>query len=463
MQTNFALPYERHFGNFDLKLPQSWYSVVSSLNTRIALEARSRGSVFVCDIDALSSWFGLKNWFDDRFWDLAKSFCALDALPEVANNIMQIVSAMRGRVVKCVILDLDNTLWGGVIGDDGVDGIRLNAHGDGEAFYRFQLFLKELLRRGILLAVCSKNDLSNAQLPFEKHPDMSLRLDDFACFVANWEDKAQNISHIRETLNIGYDSMVFLDDNPFERNLVRSLLPEVIVPELPDDPADYVRTVCELNLFETTTFSAEDVQRTALYQQEASRKEQQAAFASFDDYLKSLNMEIVISRFDSYHIPRIAQLIQRSNQFNLTTRRRTENECIALADNNNYIPLYAKLSDRLGDHGLISVVVGEVLEDELAITDWLMSCRVLKRGVEQVLMNTIFERAKSLGLSYVSGEYRPTAKNDMVKDFYAQFDFTQVSNEEGRTTWRMCIDSFKPQATFIQAGTADLKVYIGQH
>ena len=215
VQSNFALPYERHFGNFDLRVPHSFYSSVASLNARIAAAARENGTVLVNDIESLSSWIGRDRWFDDRFWDMAKSFCAIEQLPHVAKNTVQIVSALRGRVVKCVIVDLDNTLWGGVIGDDGLEGIKLNAHGDGEAFYRLQLFLSELPKRGILLAACSKNEHANAVLPFEKHPEMVLKLTDFAAFVANWQDKAENIRQIRETLNIGYDSMVFLDDNSF--------------------------------------------------------------------------------------------------------------------------------------------------------------------------------------------------------------------------------------------------------
>ena len=302
--------------------------------------------------------------------------------------------ALRGRVVKCVVLDLDNTLWGGVIGDDGLEGIQLNSHGDGEAFYRFQLFLRELLKRGIILAVCSKNEMANALLPFEKHPEMVLKRDDIACFVANWNDKADNIRHIRETLNIGFDSMVFLDDNAFERDLVRTLVPGVIVPDLPEDPADYVRAISELNLFETTTFSAEDLQRSELYRLEGLRRSEQASFGSLDEFLKSLKMQMTIARFDPYHLPRIAQLIQRSNQFNLTTRRLTEADCADLMNDASFIPLYAKLTDRLGDHGLIAVVILERLEGELAIRDWLMSCRVLKRGVEQALMKEVFQQAK---------------------------------------------------------------------
>ena len=449
LQSNFVMPYERYFGNFDHKLPGSFYSITASLNAFIAEQARPRPNVFVNDVEAIASWLGRRHWFDDRLWDLAKSFCALENLPAVARNIVSIAMSTLGRVIKCVVTDLDNTLWGGVIADDGVDGIVLNAHGDGEAFYRLQAFLKELRRRGILLAVCSKNDMSNAILPFEKHPDMLLKRDDFAVFTANWNDKAGNLRTIREVLNIGFDSIVFLDDNPFERNLVRGLLPEVIVPELPEDPAEYVRAISELNLFETTTFSAEDLKRSDLYRAEAERQEAKAAFASAEEFLQSLEMRMVVSRFDPFHLPRIAQLLQRSNQFNLTTHRYSEAECKALMRDRRSIPLYAELVDRLGDHGLIGIVVLEPEGPELLIRDWLMSCRVLSRGVEQYLMNLVVEQARGLSLLRIRGEYVKTAKNAMVRDFFAQFGFNRSHGDEDHAYWVLDVDAYRPGCAFI--------------
>jgi FkbH-like protein len=307
-----------------------------------------------------------------------------------------------------------------------------------------------LLKRGILLAVCSKNEMHNALLPFEKHPDMLLRREDITAFVADWNDKAQNILKIRDILNIGLDSMVFLDDNAFERNLVRGLVPEVIVPDLPEDPADYVRVLSELNLFETISFSAEDLNRAELYRAEAARREQQTQFGSASEFLASLDMRIVVSRFDPFHLPRIAQLIQRSNQFNLTTHRYSESECAALMEDSRYVPLYVKLSDRLGDHGLIGIVVLEPTPEKLWIRDWLMSCRVLARGVEQYLMNLVVEQACSLGVAQISGEYIPTAKNGMVSEFFAQFGFTRTSENNGHTVWLLDVNSYQPVKTLIR-------------
>ena len=344
IQSNYVMPYERLFGNYDLKHAASWSNTVAEINRSIVVGARERNNVLINDVDGLASWIGRRTWFDERFWDLAKSFCATDHLPDVARNITDIAMAARGRAVKCIVLDLDNTLWGGIIGDDGVDGIQLSAHGDGEAFYRFQSFLLGLKKRGILLCVCSKNEQEAAIKPFEEHPEMVLRKDDITIFVANWENKAENIKRIRESLEIGFDSMVFLDDNPFERESVRTILPDVIVPELPEDPADYIKVVSELNLFEITRVSSEDGSRADLYRTEFARRSAASTFSNFEEYLDSLDMVIDVSRFEPSRLNRIAQLIQRSNQFNLTTHRYNELQCEAMMLDAHCIPLVRVLA-----------------------------------------------------------------------------------------------------------------------
>jgi len=447
IQCNLPLPYDRPFGQFDLKIQSSLYSGTQALNSHIARIAGERPNVLLCDLEAVASYVGRRNWFDDRLWDMSKTFCNLDHLPWAAQAMVDLVLAGLGRVVKCVVLDLDNTLWGGIVGDLGPFGIQLSAHGDGEAFYRFQKYLLSLKKRGILLAVCSKNDMENAVAPFEQNSGMALKRDDITVFVANWENKADNIRLIRDTLEIGFDSMLFLDDNPFERNLVRKFLPEVIVPELPEDPADYVRTLSELNLFEATSFSAEDVARSALYRQEADRRRAQNSYTDVTEYLKSLDMRIAVARFETRKIGRIAQLFSRSNQFNLTTHRYSEAQCSVMMQNERgCIPLQAILADQFGDHGLISIVVAWPEGDTLRISDWLMSCRVLGRGVEQYLMNHIFSIARDRGLSTVRGEYIPTAKNAMVKDFWARFGFENSSE----STWEMDVTRYAPQTVWIR-------------
>ncbi len=401
---------------------------------------------------------GLRSWFDEKLWVLSKSLCALDHIPAVAQSVVDIALSSRGAGVKCVVLDLDNTVWGGVVGDDGLDGIRVGHLGDGEAFTALQRFALELSRRGILLAVCSKNEHANAIEPFRAHADMVLREKDITMFVANWDDKAKNIARIKETLNIGYDSMVFLDDNPFERNLVRELLPEVIVPELPEDPAEYLKAIGELNLFETTSYSDLDRDRVDLYKKAAQREEVRREFASVDDYLRSLEMEIDVRRFATRDLPRIAQLIQRSNQFNLATRRFTEAQCASLMDDESSLPISVSLRDRFGDYGLISVVVvrgGASGAPSVFIDEYLMSCRVLQRGVEHFVMNHIFEWARARGAERVEGVYVPTKKNAMVADFYEKFGFTAIERgERGEVRWGLAVAEYVPRATHLRAAAA---------
>jgi len=430
------------FGSFALRTPVSFLYQLRKLNQMCGESVAAQYSnVYPVALSDVQRELGNTQFFDPRMWYLAKMAVKTEALPAVAARVLDTVLAINGNIKKCVITDLDNTLWGGVIGDDGLDGIQLGELGDGPAFVALQRWLLELKRRGILLAVCSKNEKKNAKEPFEKHPEMVLRMEDITVFVANWENKAENIRRIQQILNIGLDSFVFLDDNPFERNLVREMLPEVTVPELPEDPA-YVPAYLEsLHLFEAAGFSDEDTARTAQYQAEASRVEAQASFTNYEDYLKSLDMRAEILPFDSFHYPRIAQLTQRSNQFNLRTVRYTEHEIAALAEDPSVITRYVTLTDRFGEHGLISVVILKKQADALFIDTWLMSCRVLRRGVEQCMFNKVVDLAKESGCKYLIGEYLPTAKNSMVADFYPSFGMESIGN--GR--FRLACDSYEPK------------------
>jgi FkbH-like protein len=346
-----------------------------------------------------------------------------------------------------VILDLDNTLWGGIIGDDGLENIQIGSLGIGKAFTEFQYWLKKLKNRGIILAVCSKNTEAIAKEPFEKHPDMVLRLEDIAVFVANWDNKADNIRRIQSTLNIGFDSMVFLDDNPFERNIVRENITGITVPELPEDPAEYLEFLYTLNLFETvSSASAEDAERTKLYQVQAERAAQQMAFTNEEDYLKSLDMTSLVEPFNKFNTPRVAQLSQRSNQFNLRTVRYNEAEISALANDKNFFSHTFTLEDKFGDNGLICIIILKAQDtDTLFIDTWLMSCRVLKRGMENFTLNTIVKTAKKNGYKYLCGEYLPTAKNEMVKDHYQNLGF---SYRDGK--WLLNVNDYENKPCFIK-------------
>ncbi len=345
-----------------------------------------------------------------------------------------------GLTKKCLVLDLDNTLWGGVIGDDGLGGIRLGqGDGEGEAFLAFQRYAKALKQRGILLAVCSKNSEHVAKEVFEKHPEMVLRLDDISCFMANWNDKAANLREIARTLNIGLNSLVFADDNPVERSLVRQLAPEVVVPELPVDPADYIQAIAQHRYFQITSLGREDLQRAEYYRTNAHREELLSGSENVEDFLKSLAMVARIAPVDDVSLERTAQLINKSNQFNLTTRRRTAAEVMALAVDPEWFTCTVSLRDRFGDNGLISVLLAKREADSLVIDTWLMSCRVLKRGVERLLHNYLCRWARRHGLHRIRGEYLATVKNGLVKDHYAGLGFSRVDDSPGRTVWEFVI------------------------
>ena len=440
-QVDFPEPEDSVFGSYALRTPASFAFQVRKLNLLLSESAaQDYPNIYPIALSSIQAQLGRDAFYQDRTWYLAKMAVCTDALPVVASRILDTVTALAGRVKKCVVVDLDNTLWGGVIGDDGIDGIQLGELGDGPAFTDLQSWLLELKRRGILLAVCSKNNDDTAREPFEKHPEMVLHLEDFAAFVANWENKAQNIQKIRDTLNIGMDSFVFLDDNPFERNLVREMLPEVTVPELPEDPAEVPAYLRSLHLFEAVSYSEEDAARTAQYQAEASRTAAQASFTSYEDYLKSLEMQGRILPFDSFHFPRIAQLTQRSNQFNLRTQRYSEADVAAMAEDPAYFTRYMTLADRFGEHGLISVVIcKKESEDTLFVDTWLMSCRVLRRGVEECLFDNIVKMAREAGFRYLHAEYLPTAKNKMVEHFYE----TMGMQPEGGGQYRLDCESYK--------------------
>ena len=351
-----------------------------------------------------------------------------------------IIGASKGLFIKCVILDLDNTLWGGAIGDDGMENIELGELGLGRAYGDFQRWLKQLRERGIILAVCSKNNEENARRPFELHPDMVLRLEDIAVFVANWESKAENIRQIQQTLNISFSSMVFLDDNPVERNVVSSELPEVTVPELPQDPTRYLEFLQGLNLFETVSFTHDDVVRTAQYQAEARRAEVKTSSFTGKDFLESLEMIAAVEEFTDFNRPRVAQLIQRSNQFNLRTLRYSGAEIANMVGDPSRINLAFSLSDKFGDYGLISIIMLlKQSEDEYFIDNWIMSCRVLGRGMENFVLNAAAHAAREAGSKQLRGEYVATSKNEIVKEHYKNLGF---KNQGGQ--WVLDLETFDP-------------------
>lgn len=434
------------FGNYGLSVPGSFIYQVKKLNYLLLKEAAKNGDLFLVDASSMAMHMGLGVFLDLGQYNNSKLAYSLEAMAELAQQITGIVKAIGGKIKKCVILDLDNTLWGGVIGDDGLDGIALGELGIGRAFVEFQLWLRELKRRGILLCVCSKNNEDIAKTPFINHPDMVLELSDITMFVANWEDKATNIRRIQETLNLGMDSFVFIDDNPFERNLIRELIPEITVPEMPQDPVMYIEYLKSLNLFETASFSDNDEKRTRQYKEEVERNELKNTVENFNDYLKNLLMEGNVSAFEEFYYPRIAQLTQRSNQFNLRTIRYTEEDIARLAKDTSCLTLYFTLKDRFGDYGLVSVVILKERDEAFFVDTWLMSCRVLKRGMEEFVMNAMVDAAKKNGYSKIIGEYIRTPKNAMVEHLYEDMGFEAI----GENQYCLEVESYINKQTFIK-------------
>jgi FkbH-like protein len=433
------------FGNFAAKLQSSWLYQIRKLNLRLMDFAREHKDVSVLDLAAIALDYGAGFVRDDRLAITASTVIGVEALPLFAKHVLDIVSAATGRFKKCLVLDLDNTLWGGVIGDDGVDGIEIGDLGLGMAFSQIQRWAKELKERGVILAVSSKNDAAIARQPFESHPDMVLRLDDIAVFQANWENKVDNIRHIQSILEIGFDSMVFLDDNPAERLMVKQGLPDLCVPDLPEDPVGWLTYLRRLNLFETSSFTAEDGARTMQYREEANRREVQHSYANEDEFLAGLAMQGKVEGFSSYNIPRVAQLILRSNQFNLRTVRHSEADVRRLATASDSVPLAFTLGDRFGDYGLISVVILKRIDQALFIDTWIMSCRVLKRGMEDFVLNELVNVARDEKRASLVGEYLPTPKNGLVKEHYPRLGFEAF---DGR--WRLDVSAYSARPTHVR-------------
>lgn len=439
------------FGSYANKVESSFTYQVRKLNYELMNLSQQFPNLYICDIAGLQNKFGRNFMFASNIYISTEMVLSIDAVPYVSSRMMDIICAIQGQFKKCLILDLDNTLWGGVIGDDGIEGIQLgHGLGIGKAFTEFQMWIKKLKNRGIIICVASKNDENISKEAFEKHPDMILKLNDIAVFMANWETKVDNIRTIQKILNIAFDSMVFLDDNPFERNMVRENIPNITVPELPDDPADYLEHLYSLNLFETASYNNEDNNRTKQYQVEAKRVSLSKTFNNEDDFLKSLDMVSIVSGFTKFNIPRVAQLSQRSNQFNLRTIRYTETDIASIANDPSIIDLSFTLEDKFGDNGLIAVVILRKKDgNTLFIDTWLMSCRVLKRGMENFTLNTIVDYAKNQGYKWIIGEYLPTLKNKMVEEHYQNLGFKAI-NDVKTFQYKLDVDNYKHKMCYIK-------------
>jgi FkbH-like protein len=456
IQNNFDSPAQRPLGNLDARHPGGIGRFIARVNQGLVDEAPAY--VTIHDLDQLSASAGRWSFGDERFYHHAKLPCAPEHLFDYAHSLSSLVVAQLGLGKKCLALDLDNTLWGGVIGDDGLAGIRLG-QGDpeSEAYAAFQSHLKALRRRGVILAVCSKNTESIAREAFEKHPEMVLKLEDISCFLANWDDKATNLSRIAAQLNIGLNSLVFVDDNPVERSIARRLQPEVAVPEMPEDPSYYVRALERHRYFQALTLSSEDLARTDFYRADTERQALESSAEDLNAFLVSLELVARIGPVVPATLERTVQLINRSNQFNVTTKRYSNADLLGMLDDPAWVTRTVALQDRFGDNGLISVLLTKAEHDALVIDTWLMSCRVLKRGVEAFVLNHLVALAKSRGLSRLVGEYIPTAKNGIVRDLYHSLGFSRTAEDEkGQSSWELTIDdAWQPQVHYIREVQSD--------
>lgn len=435
IQNNFNRPPYRLLGNQDISSRCGRSNFVFRLNGLLYDYAHRHENFFVHDIDYLAAAYGLERWQDAQQWHLYKYAPAVKAVPEFAYSVTRIIKSLYGKNKKVLAVDLDNTLWGGVVGDDGAENLVIGTETPaGEAFTAFQTCLGQLREQGVLLAVNSKNDRQNAEAGL-RHPDSVLHPEDFSAIRANWEDKAENLRSIAQELRLGTDSFVFMDDNPAERELVRSCLPEVSVPEL-GLPDDFCGIIDRAGYFEPTGLTADDLARSGMYRANAARAQAQSGFASYEEYLQSLEMRAVIRDFEPTVLHRVAQLTNKTNQFNLTTKRCSEADIERIAADPQYIRLYGRLEDKFGDNGIVSVVVGRTEGTELHIELWLMSCRVLKRGMEYAMFECLAEDCRARGIQTLRGYYHPTAKNGMVRGFYEELGFTLAAEDaQGNTEW----------------------------
>jgi FkbH-like protein len=427
-------------GILDSQSSSSQVAAIQKINDEIRHIATRYTGVYLLDYDAMIARHGRARWYDERKWLTVRMPIAADHLKDLADEWLRFIHPLVGKTCKALVTDLDNTLWGGVIGEDGVEGIRLGVEYPGAAFQAVQRALLDLHQRGILLAVCSKNNIADAMEVLEKHPGMLLRPEHFAAWRINWNDKAVNLREIATELNIGVDSLAFLDDNPVERERIRSDLPEVTVLDLPDDPMEFARVLRRSPVFERLALSEEDRERGRYYAGQRQRLELERSASSLEDFFRSLRQEIEISSVTPATLLRVAQLTQKTNQFNLTTRRYSEQQIAELAKNPAWKVYAIRVKDRLGDNGLTGVVITHDAQDLAEIDTFLLSCRVVGRTVETAILSFLIDQARRRGRTHLQGWFSPTKKNDLAKEFYAQHNFHAVEQNGRGELWSLDLD-----------------------
>ncbi|HOO28473.1 MAG TPA: HAD-IIIC family phosphatase, partial [Lachnospiraceae bacterium] len=451
IQNNFEYPFYRLLGNADATDIHGRVCYINRLNERFAAYAREHKDFFIQDINYLSAAYGLDKWADPLYWHMYKYALSMEAIPTLAYNVGNMIKSIYGKNKKALVLDLDNTLWRGIVGDDGPENLEIGPETSiGQVYSEFQNYIKEQKEIGVILNICSKNDYENAVAGL-KHPDSSLSPEDFILIKANWEPKSKNIIETAKELNLLPESFVFVDDNPAEREIVAAQVPQVTTPDI-GSAENYIQVLDHAGYFEVTNLSADDAARNQMYKQNTERLKLEQSFSDYGEYLRSLEMKGTIRNFTQVYMERIAQLTNKSNQFNLTTKRYTRGEIENAAESEDYIDLYGKLEDKFGDNGVVSVVIGRKAGDILHVELWIMSCRVLKRDMEFAMMDELVAAGRQAGISIIRGYYYPTAKNKMVREFYKQMGFTKTAeDEEGNTTWEFPVtDSYQNQNKWIK-------------
>ena len=455
IQQTFLDLTEPVFGSYDRLVPGAPSQVIKQLNDQLS-KAAAQDSALLLDIARASERDGINAWFDMGSWLHGKLEIAPEASVPFGDMVARIVAAQRGLSKKCLVFDLDNTLWGGVIGDDELEGLVLGeGSAVGEAHLALQRFAKQLKERGVILAVCSKNDPAIAEAAFRDHPEMLLRRPDISTLIANWNDKAENLKAIATQLNIGLDSLVFVDDNPVERARIRQSLPMVAVPELPKDIAHYVRCLADAGYFEALAFTSEDRQRTEQYAANAEREALRKLSGSMDDFLRGLEMSVVFGQFRAADLMRVTQLFNKTNQFNTTTRRYTSEEMVNFAAADEAMTLQFRLLDKYGDNGLVSAMIlqGDPNQSEVfEIDNWIMSCRVFGRQLEFEALNIAVEQVRRRGVKALRATYVPTSKNGVISELYPSLGFSPVSDgrsRNGATCWFLNLADYVTRSTHI--------------
>lgn len=449
IQNNFDFPQDRIVGNMATSAKWGKINFINRLNLSFAEYSLSHDNLFINDINYQSAEIGLNKWYDPFAWFMYKYAVSLDAIPMLAFNVANIIKSIYGKNKKAIAVDLDNTLWGGVVGDDGVEGLQIgNETPRGQIYEAFQRYLKSIQSAGVLLNIISKNEEKNA-IDGLRNPGMVLSETDFISIKANWEPKSENLLHMAEELSLGPDSFVFIDDNPAEREIVRQQVPGAGVPTL-EKAERYIEAIDKAGYFEMTSYSADDAKRNEMYRENAQRASLKSKFSDYKEYLESLEMKAEIQSFQSVYLDRIAQLTNKSNQFNLTTLRCTRDEIEQMKGSDNYITLYGKLKDKFGDNGVVAVVIGKKKDEELDIILWLMSCRVLKRDLEIAMMDELVSKARQAGIQTIKGYYYPTKKNGMVKDFYGSQGFEKfLEDPAGNSVWRLDVEEYQGRNSVI--------------